>query len=105
MPRALPALVAPPVGVSDEPKAGTIAQPPRRLHPLAQRGMAEPNYGGAYVNKVSQDEIDAVYEKAAMKASDHHPAPGSYVPSMPDILKAAAKEAEPEEEARFGGAC
>ena len=66
---------------------------------------AEPNYGGAFVAKVTQDEIDAVYEKAAMKAADHHPAPGSYVPTMADILKTAAKEAEPEEEARFGGKC
>ena len=65
--------------------------------------MAEPNYGGAYVNKVSQEEIDKAFEDAAMKPSAHHPAPGKYVPLIADVLREAAKEAEPEEEARFGG--
>ena len=66
--------------------------------------MAAPMYEGAYVPKISQEEIDKVYEEAAMKPSSHHPAPGKYVPSMAELHRAAAKEAEEEEEPRYGGA-
>ena len=66
--------------------------------------MAEPRYGGAYQSKVSQEEIDAVYEAAAMKPSHSHPAPGNQVPKVAELWSAARKEAEEAEEPLYGGA-
>ena len=42
--------------------------------------MAEekpPRYEGAYVPKLSQEELDAVYEQAAMQPRFDHPPPGT----------------------------
>ena len=41
-------------------------------------------YEGAYVPRISQDEVDAVYEMASMQPRYDHPAPGKVVPSVSD---------------------
>jgi hypothetical protein len=51
-------------------------------------------YEGAYVPRISQDEIDAVYEQASMQPRFDHPAPGKEVPKVSDVTRAARKEAE-----------
>ena len=62
-----------------------------------QRKMAEDKparYEGAYVPRISQDEIDAVYEQASMQPRFDHPAPGKAVPTVRDVTRDARKEAE-----------
>ena len=51
-------------------------------------------YEGAYVPRISQDEVDAVYEMASMQPRYDHPAPGKVVPSVRDVTRDARKEAE-----------
>ena len=51
-------------------------------------------YEGAYVPRISQDEIDAVYEQASMQPRFDHPAPGKAVPTVRDVTRDARKEAE-----------
>ena len=68
-----------------------------------KKNPADPKYEGAYKGKFTQDEIDAVYEKAAMQPNHHEPAPGSFVPTVGQLTTAARKEAEPMEEPMYGG--
>ena len=62
--------------------------------PTAMAEDKPARYEGAYVPRISQDEIDAVYEQASMQPRFDHPAPGKAVPTVRDVTRDARKEAE-----------
>ena len=60
--------------------ASAESVPSAATSPTTSAPMAEekpPRYEGAYVPKLSQEELDAVYEQAAMQPRFDHPPPGT----------------------------
>ena len=73
-------LAAPFIPARRSSAASAESVPAAATSPTTSAPMAEekpPRYEGAYVPKLSQEELDAVYEQAAMQPRFDHPPPGT----------------------------